>query len=64
MRGHAHDDDIGAIGGFGEVGGGAQGVTQYDVIAEVAAVAVLLVDVFGRRVRAHPLQCRPTARAD
>jgi hypothetical protein len=40
VRGHAHDDDVGAVGGLDEVGGGAQRVAQDDVIAEVAAVAV------------------------
>ena len=64
MRGHAHDDDVGGVGGLGEVGGGAQGVAQDDVVAEVAAVAVVVVDVLGGLLRAHPLQRRPAARAD
>jgi hypothetical protein len=58
MRGHAHDDDVGAVGGLGEVGGGEQSVAQDDVIAEVAAVAVMVVDVLGGRLGAHPLQRR------
>ena len=47
MRGHAHDDDVGGVGGLGEVGGGAQGLAQDDVVAEVAVVAVIVVDVLG-----------------
>src|SRR5271166_473500 len=49
MGGHAHDDDVGAVGGLREVGGGAQGVAQDDIIAEAAAVAVMSLAVASER---------------
>ena len=61
---HPHDDDVGAFGGFGEVGGGAQGVRQFDLVAEVLRIAVVLVDVVGGLLRAHPLQRRAAPGAD
>jgi len=37
---------------------------QQNVVAEVAGVAVMLVDVVGSLLRAHPLQRRSPACAD
>ena len=55
VRGNTHDDHVGAMGGLGEVVGGAQGFRQLDLLAEVGGVAVVGVDVLGGLRRTHPL---------
>ena len=64
VAGHTHDDDVGAVGGLAEIGGGAQGFRQLHLVAEVAGVAVVVVDVVGGLLRAHPLQGRHAAGTD
>lgn len=61
VRGHAHHQNVGAVGGLGEIVGGAQGLAEDHVVAQVPRIAVMLVDVVGGLLRAHPLQRRTSA---